>query len=103
MYLDDDPAAAVARAVERGGPAWLDWLIAKLGHYPVSPAVHDFETACAYLQHERSVTLELLADLPWQVIVIPQPDPPSATAVQRTTRDRLAETIELNKSHRNVR
>lgn len=103
VYLDDDPAAAVARAVEREGPAWLDWLITKLSHYPVTPAVHDFETACTYLRHERKATLELLADLPWQVIVVSQPDPPSATAVQHIARERLAETIELHKKRHNVR
>lgn len=94
VYLDDDPALAVARAVEREGPAWLDWLVAKLGQYPVSPVVRDLETACAYLRHERDVTLRLLGDLPWQVIVISQADPPSASAVLHIACERLAEMIE---------
>ncbi|MGH3630112.1 MAG: hypothetical protein ACRDRL_22055, partial [Sciscionella sp.] len=75
-----------------------DWLIAQLGQHKVSLAVHDFECACAQLRHERNVTLELLADLPWQVIVSPQPDPPCAAAVQTVAGERLAETIELKKS-----
>ncbi|MGH3897326.1 MAG: hypothetical protein ACRDTA_03560 [Pseudonocardiaceae bacterium] len=44
VYLDDDPALAVARAVEREGSPWLDWLVTKLGQYPVSPAVCDLKT-----------------------------------------------------------
>lgn len=98
VYLDDDPALAVPRAVEREGHGWLDWLLKKLGHYPVEPTICDLETACAYLRREREVTLRLLADLPWQVVVVPQSDPPSADAVQRVARDQLAQTLETSTS-----
>lgn len=90
VYLDDDPAVAVPRAVEREGPGWQDRFLTKLGQYPVEPTVRDLDTACGYLRDERDVTLRLLADLPWQVIVVGQTDPPSANGVQRIARKRLA-------------
>lgn len=93
VYLDDDPSPALARAIDREGPAWQDWLLAKLGAYPVNPPVRDLDTACGYLRYERAVTLRLLAELPWQVLVIDQPDPPSATSVQRLARQRLTQTL----------
>lgn len=95
LYLDDDPSLTVARAVEREGPAWHDWLVAKLGSYPVEPPVHDLATAYQYLRRERDVTLRLLADLPWQVLVVDQTDPPSADDVQRIAREQLARTLTL--------
>lgn len=94
IYLDDDPAVAVPRAVAREDPGWLNWLLDKLGHYPVEPVIRDLETACAYLRQERDVTLRLLADLPWQVIMLSQSDPPSAGAVQRSARQQLADTLD---------
>lgn len=90
VYLDDEPTAAVPRAVEREGPAWQDWLLSKLGQYPVEPATRDLDTACSYLLHEREVTLRLLAELPWEVIVVDQTDSPSPSGVQRLARERLA-------------
>lgn len=89
VYLDDEPSRALARAIGREGPVWKDWFLAKLGTYPVEPPVRDLEGAYAYLRHERTVTLRLLANLPWQVIVIAQSDPPSAAAVQHAARQQL--------------
>lgn len=93
VYLDDDPAAAVPRAVEREGAEWKDWLLRKLGQYPVEPAIRDLDTACGYLRHERDVTLRLLAQLPWQVIVLEQTSPPSPTGVLHIARERLARAL----------
>lgn len=93
VYLDDDPDAAVPRAVKREGPAWQDWLVNKLSQYPVEPKVHDVRSACDYLHYERDVTLRLLTDLPWEVVVIDQTDPPSADGVQRLARERLTESL----------
>lgn len=93
VYLDDDPAVAVPRAVEREGPRWQDWLLRKLGQYPVEPAIVDLDTACGYLRHERDVTLRLLAKLPWEVIVIEQTDPPAPSGVQHLAREQLAHTM----------
>lgn len=92
LYLDDDPSLAVARAIEREGPAWENWLVAKLAGYPVDPPVRDRDTACHYLRYEREVTLRLLARLPWQAIVVAQPDPPSASHVLRIAREQLTQT-----------
>ncbi|APX32790.1 hypothetical protein BH708_08720 [Brachybacterium sp. P6-10-X1] len=94
LYIDDDPSQAIARAVDREGPAWKDWFLAKLGDYPVDPPVRDLETAHRYLQRERDVTLRLLAELPWQVIVIEQPVPPSAEGVQRLAREQLEPVLD---------
>ncbi len=93
VYLNDDPTAAVPHAVAREGPAWQDWLLTKLGQYPVEPPVHDLTTACDYLRDERDVTLRLLAQLPWEVIVLEQTDPPSPEGVQRCARECLARTM----------
>lgn len=93
VYLDDDPSPALARAIEREGPAWQDWLLNKLGDYPVQPAICDLETAADYLRYERQVTLRLVTELPWQLVVVTQTDPPSATDVQRIARERLAYTF----------
>ncbi len=38
-FLDGDPEKARRRAVEREDPAWLDWFVAKLARYEVTPAV----------------------------------------------------------------
>ncbi|GAA1488374.1 hypothetical protein [Brachybacterium sacelli] len=89
VYLDEEPPRALARAIEREGPAWQDWFLTKLGSYPVEPPVRDLEGAHAYFRYERTVTLRLLEDLPWQVIVVPQSDPPSAADVLHTARRQL--------------
>jgi hypothetical protein len=70
VYLDLDPAVALPRAAQREGGTWLDWFITKVSRYPTPTPVRDFETVCAYLRHERDVTLGLLADLPWRTIVV---------------------------------
>jgi hypothetical protein len=47
---------ALRRAADRE-PGWLDWFIAKLATYRVSPPVTDLATATAYLRVERHRTL----------------------------------------------
>lgn len=93
VYLNDDPTAAVPRAVAREGLAWQDWLLTKLGQYPVDPPVRDLNAACGYFRDERDVTLRLLAQLPWEIIVLEQTDPPSPDGVQRLAREGLARTV----------
>ena len=69
LYVDDDPAAALARAAAREtDPGWLNWYIAKLAAAPGSGG-HDLPTAAAYLRAERDLTLELLGR--WTFRVLP--------------------------------
>lgn len=68
VYLDGDPAKALRRAVEREDPAWLDWFVAKLARYEVTPAVHDAASAAAYLEAEREAILDLLSG--WRLVVV---------------------------------
>jgi thymidylate kinase len=68
VYLDGDPASALRRAAEREGDGWLDWFVAKLARYRVSPPVHDVRSASAYLAGERETILALLRD--WPVLVV---------------------------------
>lgn len=51
--------------------------------------MRDLESAYAHLRHERTVTMRLLEDLPWQVIVVAQSDPPSAADVMHAARRQL--------------
>lgn len=90
VYLDDDPSVTVARAVQREGPAWQDWLVDKLAGYPVEPPVRDLRAAVDYLRYEREATLRLLADLPWPVIVINPSAVAGADEVHRLACEQLA-------------
>ena len=90
VYLDGDPRTALARAASREGPGWLDWFVRKLARYQVQPAVRDLETACAYLEAERDVTLRLIPAQQWEVVVIDHADEHSAAEVARRTEDALA-------------
>ena len=74
VYLDGDPRRALRRAVEREQPGWLDWFVGKLAGHRVTPTVHDFDSACRYLDEERNTTLRLIAGRAWRVVVIEQAD-----------------------------
>lgn len=93
VYIDDDPAQALERAIDREGPTWKDWFLGKLASYPVDPPVRGLESAIDYLRHERELTLRLLARMSWQVVVINQSDPASASDVQRMAREQLGPII----------
>ena len=93
VYLDGDPSAAVARAADREGPGWLDWLIDKLARYRVSPAVHDLDTAGTYLGRERAVTLRLVRQQPWDLLVVDEADSLPPLEVQHRTQDLLAAVL----------
>lgn len=82
VYLDGDPDRALARASEREGPQWLDWFVAKLARYRVSPPVHDPPTAARYLRYERELTLRLLGTSRWRLAIIPDADRGSPEEVE---------------------
>lgn len=74
VYLDGDPRRALRRAVDREGPGWLDWYVGKLAGYSVTPTVHDFDSACGYLDRERQTTLRLIAGRAWRLVVVDRAD-----------------------------
>lgn len=74
VYLDGEPAWALARAGAREGPDWLAWFVEKVAGYRQPVEVHDYATAVAYLRHERDVTLGVLAESGWRVEVVPVQD-----------------------------
>lgn len=96
VYLDGDPAATLPRAVGREEPGWLDWLIAKFSRYRVNPAVHDFETACAYLRHQREVTLRLVGAQPWELVIIDNAHQLSPAGVEDAVRAVLSGRITVD-------
>lgn len=63
--------AALRHAGEREGAGWLDWFVAKVAGYATETAVHDLESAAAYLRAERDLTLRLLRDAGLTVSVRP--------------------------------
>lgn len=67
VYLDDDPYAAIARAVAREGGGWLEWLIGTL-HAASGQPVIDLDSLCAYLCRRRDLTCRLLARHGWRVV-----------------------------------
>lgn len=90
VYLDGDPLAALARAAEREGPGWLGWFVDKLARYRVSPTVHNVDTAGAYLRRERALTLRLVRQQPWDLLVVHEADSLPPIEVQHRAQDLLA-------------
>ncbi|WP_350309784.1 hypothetical protein [Streptomyces yunnanensis] len=68
VYVHDDPATALRRAVEREGDAWEDWYVRKLAGSPGTRAVRDLASAAAHLRYEADLTRRLLARTPWHVL-----------------------------------
>ncbi|MCX4903037.1 hypothetical protein [Streptomyces sp. NBC_00878] len=70
VYVHDDPATALRRAVEREEADWEDWYVGKLAGSPGTRAVHDLPSAAAHLRFEAELTRRLLADTPWRVLTV---------------------------------
>lgn len=70
VYLDGSAETGLARAASREGPQWLDWYIAKLARYEVSPRVRDLASATRYLRRERAVTLAAARRQRWSLVLI---------------------------------
>ncbi|KUL49360.1 hypothetical protein ADL22_08575 [Streptomyces sp. NRRL F-4489] len=70
VYVQDDPATALRRAIDREGPAWADWYVSKLAASPGTRTVHDLDSAAAHLRHETALTERLLATTPWHVLPV---------------------------------
>ncbi|MFK0296881.1 hypothetical protein ACIQU6_41310 [Streptomyces sp. NPDC090442] len=70
VHVQDDPAAALRRAIDREGPAWEDWYLTKLANSPGTSTVHDLDSAAAHLRTETALTHRLLATTPWNLLPI---------------------------------
>ncbi|MFG2529352.1 hypothetical protein [Streptomyces sp. NPDC048516] len=70
VYVHDDPATALRRALTREGPDWERWYLTKLAASPGTSSVHDLASAAAHLRREAALTLRLLATTPWNVITV---------------------------------
>ena len=94
VYVHDDPATALRRAVEREGAAWEDWYVRKLAGSPGTRSVHDLPSAAAHLRFEADLTRRLLARTPWHVVTV---DAGTLDAQESFAhaRDRLTELLEL--------
>ena len=67
VYLDDDPRAAITRAVARERDGWLEWLIGTLNDASGEPVI-DLDSLSAYLYRRRDMTCRLLARHGWRVV-----------------------------------
>jgi thymidylate kinase len=67
VFLDGDPAAALARAAARDEPGWLDWYTGKLAGYGLTPQPGDRAAAVRYLERERTLTLSAARQAGWPV------------------------------------
>ncbi|MEU8780711.1 hypothetical protein [Streptomyces sp. NPDC048637] len=70
VYLEDDPATALRRAIDREGPDWENWYLTKLAASPGTRSVHDLPSAAAHVRHETALTHRLLAATPWNVLTV---------------------------------
>lgn len=68
VYLQDDPDAALRRALAREGAAWERWYVAKLAGSPGTRSVHDLASAAVHLRRETELTHRLLANSSWHVL-----------------------------------
>ncbi|MGK4903907.1 hypothetical protein [Streptomyces albus] len=92
VYVHDDPAAALRRAVARKGAGWKDWYIRKLAGSPGTRSVRDLPSAAARLHAEAEPTRRLLTRAPWHVVTV---DVGTLDTEQTfaSARDRLADRL----------
>lgn len=93
LFLDGDPAVALARAAEREGPHWLEWYMAKLARYGLTPEPGDLASAITYLERERRVTLAAARKAGWRVITIEHATELPVTEVLQRTRHQISDAI----------
>ncbi|MCZ1020738.1 hypothetical protein [Streptomyces noursei] len=92
VYVHDDPARALRRAVEREGDAWEEWYVRKLAGSPGTRAVRDLASAAAHLRYEADLTRRLLAQTPWHVVGVEVGDLDAREAYAHVRR-RLVEVL----------
>ena len=70
VYLRGDPAKALARAVEREGPDWASWYVAKIGSWLGAGLVQDLASAADHLRRETDLVLRVLSTTGWPTLVV---------------------------------
>lgn len=90
VFLDGNPATALARAAAREGPEWLAWYIGKLARYGLAPEAGDLAAAAAYLEHERALTLSAARQSGWSVIMIGRATELSPAQILRNAQQHLS-------------
>ena len=90
VYLDADVPEALRLAAEREPEGWLDWWVETLERREgAGPLVHGMQSAAGYLEWERSMTLRLLEQHGWRVLVLGGADRLAATVLQLHAEDAL--------------
>jgi hypothetical protein len=95
VFLDGDPAAALARAASREDPGWLQWYTSKLARYGLTPEPGDLTSAVTYLERERTVTLTAVRLAGWRVITIERATELSAAEILRSALSRLGQEFNM--------
>jgi thymidylate kinase len=95
LFLEGDPAAALARAAAREDPGWLAWYTSKLARYGLTPEPGDLGSAVTYLERERTVTLAAARRAGWSVIGIAGATELPADEVLQRARHRLSEAVKM--------
>ncbi|MFF8285311.1 hypothetical protein ACF06W_21690 [Streptomyces albus] len=92
VYVHDDPAAALRRAVAREGAGREDRYLRKLAGSPGTRSVRDLPSAAAHLRAEAELTRRLLARTPWHVVTV-EVGTLDAEQTFASARDRLADRL----------
>jgi hypothetical protein len=95
VFLDGDPAGALARAAAREDPGLLQWYTSKLSRYGLTPEPGDLASAVTYLERERTVTLAAVRSAGWRVIVIERATELSADEILRSALCRLGQEVNM--------
>lgn len=85
VYLDGSVESALDRAVRREGQPWLSWLIDR--YAGTAEPVTDRDSLIAHMKHRRQLTLSVLAEHGWEVVVVEDAD-------DRATEETLATLCE---------
>lgn len=89
VYLDAHAGIALRRAADREPAGWLDWYVEGLARTKTSPTSTEFEAAVDRLERERTLTLRLVEEQGWELVVIAKVDKLSVEAVLDQTRRAL--------------
>lgn len=89
VYLDAHVGVAPSYAADREPAGWLDWYVEGLAGLKTSPAVTEFEAAVDRLEPEGTLTLRLVKEQGWELVVVSSVDTLSVDVVLEQTRDAL--------------
>lgn len=70
LYLDGDPEQAIARAVGREDPGWLAWLVSRYVGVRCGGPVRDAASLVEHFRRRRRLTLRLLIERGWDLVVL---------------------------------